>query len=93
MRKPEARTVITFHTTAEAMAAERLFRALDLPGKLIPVHSVKPLVTAGSDHGLGCDGHRINELSGLLRIFNANAPALFLRRRSLGFDGVYAMEL
>ena len=23
MRKPEARTVITFHTTAEAMAAER----------------------------------------------------------------------
>ena len=37
MRKPEARTVITFHTTAEAMAAERLFRALDLPGKLIPV--------------------------------------------------------
>ncbi len=37
MRKPEARTVITFHTTAEAMAAERLFRALELPGKLITV--------------------------------------------------------
>ena len=37
MQKPEARTVITFHTTAEAMAAERLFRELALPGKLITV--------------------------------------------------------
>ena len=34
MRKPEARTVITFHTTAEAMAAERddLDRYIDLFG-------------------------------------------------------------
>ncbi len=32
----EKRTVITFHTTAEAMAAERLCRAQGLPGRLIP---------------------------------------------------------
>ncbi len=78
MRKPEARTVITFHTTAEAMAAERLFRALDLPGKLITVPR-----KLTSDCGLAW-----------------SAPAETgpqaedaLRRRSLGFDGVYAMEL
>lgn len=78
MRKPEARTVITFHTTAEAMVAERLFRALELPGKLITVPR-----KLTSDCGLAW-----------------SAPAETgpqtedaLRRRSLGFDGVYAMEL
>ena len=78
MRKPEARTVITFHTTAEAMAAERLFRTLELPGKLITVPR-----KLSSDCGLAW-----------------SAPAETgpqaedaLRRRSLGFDGVYAMEL
>ena len=62
----------------EAMAAERLFRALDLPGKLIPVPR-----KLTSDCGLAW-----------------SAPAETgpqaedaLRRRSLGFDGVYAMEL
>ena len=78
MRKAEPRAVITFHTTAEAMAAERLFRELGIPGRLITVPR-----KLSSDCGLAW-----------------SAPAETgpqaedaLRRRSLGFDGVYAMEL
>lgn len=37
MRAKELRTVITFHTTAEAMAAERFCREQGIPGRLIPV--------------------------------------------------------
>ena len=36
MKEPSARVVITFHTTAEAMASERLFRGKGLPGRLTP---------------------------------------------------------
>ncbi len=35
MRKREPRVIVTFHTTAEAMATERLCAAHALPGKLI----------------------------------------------------------
>lgn len=37
MRKKELRLVITFHTTAEAMAAERFCKEQGIPGRLIPV--------------------------------------------------------
>ena len=37
MRIKEPRLVVTFHTTAGAMAAEQLCRKKDLPGKLISV--------------------------------------------------------
>lgn len=37
MRKKEPRLVISFHTTAEAMATERLCRSHGLEGKLISV--------------------------------------------------------
>lgn len=37
MRKKERRLVITFHTTAEAMAAERFCKDEGMPGRLIPV--------------------------------------------------------
>lgn len=35
MRRTSPRVVVTFHTTAEAMATERVCRAAGLPGKLI----------------------------------------------------------
>ena len=35
MRKRQARAVVTFHTTAEAMATERLCREQGIPGRLI----------------------------------------------------------
>ena len=35
MRQRTPRVVVTFHTTAEAMATERLCRETGLPGKLI----------------------------------------------------------
>nr|WP_294494605.1 DUF3343 domain-containing protein [uncultured Mediterraneibacter sp.] len=37
MRKKERKLVITFHTTADAMAMEKACRANSLPGRLIPV--------------------------------------------------------
>lgn len=37
MRRREPRCVVSFHTTAGAMAAERLCRREGLEGKLIPV--------------------------------------------------------
>ena len=37
MRTKELRLVITFHTTAEAMAAERFCKEQGISGRLIPV--------------------------------------------------------
>ena len=37
MRKKELRLVITFHTTADAMAMEKACKELNSPGRLIPV--------------------------------------------------------
>ena len=37
MRKKELKLVVTFHTTADAMAMEKVCRELDVPGRLIPV--------------------------------------------------------
>lgn len=37
MRAKEQRLVITFHTTAEAMAAEKELKSNNIPGRLIPV--------------------------------------------------------
>lgn len=37
MRKKELKLVITFHTTADAMAMEKACREQNAPGRLIPV--------------------------------------------------------
>lgn len=37
MRKKQLKLVITFHTTADAMAMESACREKDVPGRLIPV--------------------------------------------------------
>jgi len=37
MRTKELRVVVTFHTTAQAIAAERLFKERGIAGRLIPV--------------------------------------------------------
>ena len=37
MRKKERKLVVTFHTTADAMAMEKACREKDAPGRLIPV--------------------------------------------------------
>lgn len=34
---PEPRLIVTFHTTTEAIAWERVCKAEDLPGRLIPM--------------------------------------------------------
>ncbi len=40
MRKKELKLVVTFHTTADAMAMEKLCRNQNIPGRLIPVPRV-----------------------------------------------------
>lgn len=37
MRKKELKLVVTFHTTADAMAMEKACKAHEVPGRLIPV--------------------------------------------------------
>lgn len=37
MRKKELKLVVTFHTTADAMAMEKACKEQDAPGRLIPV--------------------------------------------------------
>ena len=37
MRKKELKLVVTFHTTADAMAMEKACREIGVPGRLIPV--------------------------------------------------------
>lgn len=37
MRKKEARLIVTFHTTVEAMAVETFCRQRGIPGRLIPL--------------------------------------------------------
>ena len=37
MRKKELKLVVTFHTTADAMAMEKICKAENVPGRLIPV--------------------------------------------------------
>lgn len=37
MRKKELKLVVTFHTTADAMAMEKACREASVPGRLIPV--------------------------------------------------------
>lgn len=37
MRKKELKLIVTFYTTADAMAMEKACRAHEVPGRLIPV--------------------------------------------------------
>lgn len=37
MRKKELKLVITFHTTSDAMAMEKMCKANEVPGRIIPV--------------------------------------------------------
>lgn len=37
MREKEVKLIITFHTAAEAMAAEKTCKRLGIPGRLIPI--------------------------------------------------------
>lgn len=37
MRKKELKLIVTFHTTADAMAMEKACKEHDAPGRLIPV--------------------------------------------------------
>lgn len=44
MRKKELKLVVTFHTTADAMAMEKVCKEQEVPGRLIPVPR---LISAG----------------------------------------------
>lgn len=44
MRKKEMKLIVTFHTTADAIAMEKACKEMGVPGRLIPVPRV---ITAG----------------------------------------------
>ena len=37
MRRKELNLIVTFHTTTEAMAMEKYCKAMNIPGRIIPV--------------------------------------------------------
>ena len=74
MRKKEMRLVITFHTTADAMALEKYCRERALPGRLIPVPRT---ISAGCGMAWCTD----EEMEGLFdRLLN---------EESIASDGIY----
>ena len=57
MRKKELKIVVTFHTTADAMAMEKICKEKGIPGRLIPVPGFCP-------QGVGWRGpHRLRTKS------------------------------
>ena len=52
MRKKELKLVVTFHTTADAMAMEKACKAEEVPGRLIPVPRV---ISAGCRTDQACN--------------------------------------
>ena len=73
IRKTE-KLLITFHTTTDAMAMERLCKAQSIPGRLVPVPGA-----ISADCGLGwCAGLEAEE--GLRN---------FLRQEGLHFQGIH----
>ena len=42
MRKKELKLVVTFHTTADAMAMEKACKEQNVPGRIIPVPELFP---------------------------------------------------
>ena len=74
MRKKELKLVVTFHTTADAMAMERMCRDDGLPGRLIPV----PRLISASCGLSWCAGPEDEALL-----------AEAMRRHSIDREGIY----
>lgn len=64
MRKKELKLVITFHTTADAMAMEKACKENHVPGRLIPVPRV---ISAGCGLSWCSDLENREEITHMMR--------------------------
>ena len=78
MRQRQRRAVVTFHTTAEVMATEKLCKAKDLAGKLISAPR-----SLSADCGIAW--------SALVELREALVRAL--EEAQIEFDGLYELTL
>ena len=69
MRKKELKIVVTFHTTADAMAMEKICKEKGIPGRLIPVPRI---LSAGCGLAWAAppEDKELIEKTGLPYIFN-----------------------
>ncbi len=74
MRKKETKLVVTFHTTADAMATERVCKNEKLPGRLIPVPRT---LSAGCGLSWCADEALEEELTALLDENNIDREGVF----------------
>ena len=78
MRKKELKLVVTFHTTADAMAMEKACKADQIPGRLIPVpRSISA----------GCG------LSWKTKSEEKEKMLVFLEEEKLKWEAMYELEL
>jgi len=74
MRRKELHLILTFHTTTEAMAMEKYCKAMNIPGRLIPV----PVqITAGCGMAWMADPINKEEIKALMAEFSLEVDALY----------------
>lgn len=74
MRRKELHLIVTFHTTTEAMAMEKYCKAMNIPGRLIPV----PVqITAGCGMAWMANPINMEEIKALMAEFSLEVDALY----------------
>lgn len=64
MRKKELKLVVTFHTTADAMAMEKACKQYQVPGRIIPVPRA---ISAGCGLSWCADLEDREQIAGMMR--------------------------
>lgn len=74
MRSKELHLIVTFHTTTEAMAFEKYCKAMNIPGRLIPV---PVMITAGCGLAWMVNPKHKEEIRALMEKFSLEVDALY----------------
>lgn len=74
MRRKELNLIVTFHTTTEAMAMEKYCKAMNIPGRIIPV----PVsITAGCGLAWMANPKYKEEIKALMEEFSLEVDRLY----------------
>lgn len=74
MRSKELHLIVTFHTTTEAMAFEKYCKAMNIPGRLIPV---PVMITAGCGLAWMVNPMHKEEISALMEKFSLEIDTFY----------------
>lgn len=73
MRKKELKLIVTFHTTADAMAMEKACKEHDVPGRLIPVPRE---ISAGCGLSWCADPSILKDTSNMMKLAGIEAEQI-----------------